>query len=153
MAARLEVSEAWLSRYLALARLPDEVVAAFASIRDLRELHARTLKPLLARPGDRQAVLSEARAIAAEQARARARENTGKGASVEPARVVARLRAAAGARRQKPSVHKARAVPGGGGITMRRSGRKTILEVPDTTSRAAAETAFARFLDERFDKT
>ena len=48
MAERLEISEGWLSRYLQLAKLPDEVVAAFASIRDLHEVHARTLKPLLA---------------------------------------------------------------------------------------------------------
>ena len=31
MAARLEVSEAWLSRYLNLAKLPEAVVAAFPS--------------------------------------------------------------------------------------------------------------------------
>ena len=70
MAQRLEVSEVWLSRYLELARLPKEIVAAFASIRDLRELHARTLKPLLKSPDTRSKILSVASNLAARQKQA-----------------------------------------------------------------------------------
>jgi len=47
MADRLEVSEAWLSRYLDLARLPIEIVNAFNAVTDLRVQHGRDLKPLL----------------------------------------------------------------------------------------------------------
>jgi ParB family chromosome partitioning protein len=47
MAERLSVTPSWLSRYLDLARLPDEVVAAFASPHDLRIKHVTQLKPLL----------------------------------------------------------------------------------------------------------
>ena len=36
MAGRLEVSEAWLSRYLDLAALPEEVVAAFGDVTELK---------------------------------------------------------------------------------------------------------------------
>jgi ParB family chromosome partitioning protein len=143
MAERLDVSEAWLSRYLGLARLPDEVVAAFASIRDLRELHARTLKPLLAKPKDRAAVLAEAERIAIEQ-----RDGQG----VEPAQVVARLKAAVGAPKAKPAPHVFRRAPEESGITARRSGRKTVLEVPDSLSRTAVEAALALFLDDKFGK-
>lgn len=82
MAARLEVSEAWLSRYLQLAKLPPEIVAAFPSLRDIKELHARVLKPLLVDPAARRRVVAEAEALAA------AREI----AAVPVAEVVARLR-------------------------------------------------------------
>jgi ParB family transcriptional regulator, chromosome partitioning protein len=47
MAERLSVTPSWLSRYLDLARLPDELVAAFASPHDLRIKHVTQLKPLL----------------------------------------------------------------------------------------------------------
>ena len=57
MAQRLQVSEAWLSRYLFLAKLPEEIVAAFPSSNDIKELHARTLKPFLAQPSARDALL------------------------------------------------------------------------------------------------
>ncbi|WP_108862332.1 ParB/RepB/Spo0J family partition protein [Ruegeria sp. Alg231-54] len=66
MAARLEVSEAWLSRYLQLSKLPDEIVAAFPSIREIKELHARTLKPFLGRPEDREKLLETAKQMAAD---------------------------------------------------------------------------------------
>ncbi len=60
MAQRLQVSEAWLSRYLFLAKLPDEIVAAFPSSNDIKELHARTLKPFLAQPKAREVVVDRA---------------------------------------------------------------------------------------------
>ena len=41
MAARLEVSEAWLSRYLYLARLPSIIVEAWPQITEIKELHQR----------------------------------------------------------------------------------------------------------------
>lgn len=146
MAARLEVSEGWLSRYLTLAKLPDEVVSAFASIRDLRELHARTLKPLLANPTTREAVLSEARSIALEQGRA------GLGEAIEPAKVIARLKGVVRVSKPKPARRQFRRAPEEVGIIARRSGRKTILEVPEAISRASAEAAFVLFLDDRFGK-
>lgn len=149
MAARLEVSEGWLSRYLSLARLPDAVVAAFASIRDLRELHARTLKPLLAKPQGRGKVLAEAARLAAEQRAAR----DGQGRALEPAEVIARLKAVVARPKPKPAaIKRYRMMSGESGITARRSGQKTVLEVPDILSRAAVEAALTQFLDDRFGK-
>ena len=147
MAERLEVSEAWLSRYLGLAKLPAEIVAAFASIRDLRELHARTLKPVLADPKARGAVLAEARALEAVQRKAR----DGQGNPIEAAKVVARLKGAAGPSAAKAATRQIyRGAPDGAGITARRSGGKTILEVPDGLSRPDADAALRAFLDDRY---
>ena len=109
MAERLEISQTYLSRLLDLARLPDEIVAAFGSIRDLRELHARKLKPLLADDSRRDEVLRAAVAL--------------KGQGADAAQVL-RMLSVAGA---PPPV---RAEPSslGQGVTMRRKGRKTVLE-------------------------
>lgn len=89
MAMRLEVSEVWLSRYLELARLPKEVVAAFNSIRDLRELHARTLKPLLKTPKSRVSVMAAANDLATQQENAR----IGRGVFLDASAVMSALKA------------------------------------------------------------
>ncbi|MGA0608443.1 ParB/RepB/Spo0J family partition protein [Phenylobacterium sp. VNQ135] len=64
MAQRLNVSEAWLSRYLDLARLPPDVVAAFPDPHALRIKHITFLKPLLKPDAQRGRVLEAARALA-----------------------------------------------------------------------------------------
>lgn len=91
MADRLEVARAWLSRFLDLARLPEEVVAAFGDVRGLRENHARELKPLLSDAASRPRVLAAAKTLAERQA---ARRATGDDL-IEPPKVVAALKAAA----------------------------------------------------------
>ena len=142
MAARLEVSDAWLSRFLQLAKLPDEIVAAFPSIRDVREAHARALAPLLRKPEGRDALVAEARAIAAERA-------AGRGA--DAGAVLARLKgavAAPKARRAKETVY--RRAREESGMTLRRKGRTLTLEFSDGLSRAALEGAFDAFLKDRF---
>ena len=53
MAERLNVSEAWLSRYLDLARLPSELILAFPDPHELKIKHVTLLKPLL-KPDDRK---------------------------------------------------------------------------------------------------
>ena len=75
MATRLEVSEAWLSRYLDLASLPLSVVDAFGDLTAIAVKHGRDLKPLLR---DRKAtalVESRANTLAEEQ---RIRRENGK---------------------------------------------------------------------------
>ena len=61
MAERLEVPKAWLSRFLDLGKLPTDVVEAFGDPRQLKERHARTLKPLLADDASRPKVMAEAK--------------------------------------------------------------------------------------------
>lgn len=64
MARRLNQSEAWLSRYLDLARLPADLVAAFANPFDLKISHIGQLKPALKGDDSRAMLLLEARRIA-----------------------------------------------------------------------------------------
>ena len=139
MAERLECSETWLSRHLQLARLPWDIVRAFASIRDIREIHARTLKPLLATDESCERVLTEARALANEQA--------GQGAPLEAATVIKRLRAAgeppkarqAADRTYRRSSHDV-------GVQMRRKGKRIRLEFNADTPADALREAIELFL-------
>lgn len=144
MAERLQISAGWLSRYLALARMDAAVVAAFASIRELKELHARVLRPLLADPASSGAVLAEARALAAEQEAARA----GRGGPVAAAQVMARLRAAARPPKTRKAADARFRGPGqADGVQMRRRGARITLEfdraLPDDALRAAVEAFLA----------
>jgi ParB family chromosome partitioning protein len=54
MAERLKVSESWLTRYLDLARIPDELMVAFKKPQELGIRNAIALKALL-KPDDRRA--------------------------------------------------------------------------------------------------
>ena len=69
MAERLEVPEAWLSRFLDLAKLPVQIVDAYLDIKQLKERHARTIKPLLNNASARPKLMAEAKRLAAEQQR------------------------------------------------------------------------------------
>lgn len=91
MAERLEVNKVWLSRFLELAKLPSEVVAAFGDARVLRENHARELKPLLLEAAVRAKVLAAAATLGERQA---ARRATGD-QLIEAPKVVSALKAAA----------------------------------------------------------
>ena len=71
MAQRLEVSETWLSRYLDLASLPEEIVQAYPSIAELKVHHARELKPLLKDPLSRRRLLERAAELSLQQQQAR----------------------------------------------------------------------------------
>ena len=67
MADRMDVKEVWLSRFLELAKLPQQVVDAFGDVRQLRENHARVLKPLISSDETRSKVMAAAKALAADQ--------------------------------------------------------------------------------------
>lgn len=118
MAERLEVSPPWLSRYLVLAKMPEDILAAFASKRDIRERHARALKPLLNTPEQAEAILEEARYLAKTQAKAA----QGQGGYVEAAEVFRRLKAAA-----KPKTKPAKV--SAGKLYTRSSGERGIMVV------------------------
>jgi ParB family chromosome partitioning protein len=87
MAERLEVTRSWLSRYLELARLPEEIVAAFASPQVIGISHAAILAPLLRADDQRDRIVGEARRIAADRAEAAARSEP----PISPAGVMQRL--------------------------------------------------------------
>jgi ParB family transcriptional regulator, chromosome partitioning protein len=91
MAEALSLSNSQLSRLLALAQLPEEVVNAFATRDELRVRYSELLTPLLRRPEQRESMIAEARRIGEEQ-QARA---VGDGPMLAPATVLARLRESA----------------------------------------------------------
>lgn len=64
MAERINVTESWPSRYLDLARLPAELMAAFAVPQDLRIEHVTAIKPLLKPVDRRQRVFIEVTRLA-----------------------------------------------------------------------------------------
>ncbi len=72
MAKRMNVSENWLSRYLLLANLPKQIVAAYSDVNDLKLRHARELSPLLKSAASRKKVLATAKALAEQHAADRA---------------------------------------------------------------------------------
>ena len=145
MAARLEVSETWLSRYLGLAKLPKSIVEAYADITDIKERHARDLNPLLSHPERKKAILEEARAIGKRQRGAL----QGEGAALDGPAVIARLKAAATpkrpARRSQAVAYKSRT--GAVLVTARKQkSRGLILEIKDTRDVEAILEACRRAL-------
>lgn len=147
MAERLEVSQTWLSRYLALARLPEEIVGSFARVTDLREAHARTLTPLMRTEQGRRDVMAEARALANLQIRAKDDGTP----PIDAARVIARLKASVEAPKPKamrPKVY--RRDPAEAGLRAVRQGRTWRLEIRDDAPREAVEAWVGDFLDEEW---
>lgn len=91
MADRLEVTTSWLSRYLELARLPAEIVAAFGSPHVIGISHAAQLAPLLRMPLQRQRMTVEAQRLRDE----RVPDGTGTPPALPPVTVMRRLLAVA----------------------------------------------------------
>ena len=69
MAERLQVTEAWLSRYLDLASMPTEIINCYASIRDIKTKHAKYLKPLMKDAKVRHKLMLKASQIIEEQSK------------------------------------------------------------------------------------
>lgn len=153
MAERLEVGKSWLSRYLDLARLPGEIVAAFASPQAIGISHAAVLAPMLRTEVQADRVRAEAKRITADQA-----ERSSRGESpLSPAAVLQRLKAAAHAQagpRQTAGrrEHIVRSSEGhivargqqearGGGLTIR-------VPAPTRHARAALVKAVGEILDQ-----
>lgn len=146
MAERLEVSAVWLSRYLELARLPSEIVAAFPSKRDLRELHARTLKPLLKEADSKIRVMAKAKEIAAQQTLARA----GNAQFVDAQKVMAALKLVASPPKQKLSSTKEYSARSGQSISVHRNGRALQVTIPANMKRPEVEAALQKMMDGEF---
>lgn len=111
MAERMEVSEQWLSRFLELAKLPTVIVEAFGDIRELRENHARILKPLINDDQSRAKVMGAAKTLSVEQA---ARVKAGEPV-IEAAKVIERLKGAGAGKgaiapaKKGPAIHSSEA--------------------------------------------
>lgn len=111
MVDRLRVTKSWLSRYLELAKLPVEVVTAFGSPHVIGIRNAAELAPLLKNKTARDAIMQEARLLAAEQVSLKGTKSP----LLKPAFVVRRLRGSAQsprAKATKQSADELRAVNG-----------------------------------------
>lgn len=129
MADRLEVTKSWLSRYLDLARLPSEVIAAFGSPHTIGISHSATLGPLLRSVEQRDRMVAAAEELSREQAALATRGQP----YLPPAAVLSRLLSSAkpqSSPRARVSEHVVRAADGsilmkaeradrGGGLTIR----------------------------------
>ncbi|WP_341212793.1 ParB/RepB/Spo0J family partition protein [uncultured Limimaricola sp.] len=136
MAERLQVSPGFLSRFLQLARLEPEIVAAFGSIRDIKEVHARQLRPLLAEPDLREAVLAEARVITQE------------GAALAGPAVLSRLRAAGKPTTPRKSTDVV--IPHRDGeVRIKKKGQGYAMEFHGSLSDTALRAALESFLQSR----
>jgi ParB family chromosome partitioning protein len=67
MAERLNLSEGWLSKMLAVARLPDEIINAFASPADIQLKPAYPLAKWIAEDGHTAVAVARAKTLGAEQ--------------------------------------------------------------------------------------
>ncbi|AZS19205.1 ParB/RepB/Spo0J family partition protein [Caulobacter sp. FWC26] len=127
MAERLDVDRAWLSRFLDLAKLPQDVVAAFGDLLQLRESHARQLKAFLLQGPEKGRIISAAKTISADQ---QARREAGE-PYLEAHKVVAALKNAAVAKAPAPPSPQPRVV---------RQGEVTLFTVkPKGPKRAVVE--------------
>ena len=145
MAERLEVSNAWLSRYLDLARLPREIVAAYGDIADLREFHARRMKPVLADEAKRMRLLARAADMAQRQAALKAEG----AARIPGAKVLATLLAAEPAKAPaKPARREYRAEAGQVVLTAEAKPRGLSVTLSPGATRADLVHAFERLLDD-----
>lgn len=77
MAERLRVSKGWLSKMLKVAEIPDEVVAAFATVTDVQLKPAYELAQVMEKPAAAASVRAEAIKLAAEQGRLRSEGHSG----------------------------------------------------------------------------
>ncbi|MFT5797856.1 MAG: ParB family chromosome partitioning protein [Candidatus Azotimanducaceae bacterium] len=150
MADRLEVSAPWLSRYVQMAKLPSRIVQAFASIRDIKERHARDLKPMLADPKIAKSVLAAADKLAVKHLAAR----DGHGTFMDGADVMIALKKAGRPEpvSRKPPVdektYKDEAQDKG--IVVRNRGTRFEVEIDKNLSKDAVLSAFHRFINENF---
>jgi ParB family chromosome partitioning protein len=153
MAERLGVTRSWLSRYLVLADIPREILAAFHSIYEIGVSHAAQLASLLRKEDSRLLMEREAERIAATQAASR---DAGK-PLLNPSEVVRRLIAStvskaateeASERRETVTFNAASGRPmmtvlGG------RGGAITVKVVPNSgASRKELMSAFSKALDD-----
>lgn len=139
MAKRLNQSEAWVSRYLDLARLPEAVVAAFPDPFELKISHIGSLKPVLKADDDRARILAEARRLHDERAAG------GEGLPSNAPETIRALLAAVGSvatRKEKPKPTKAPKKTGSDSVVVHSPGGVALLRVEGKDRRGVSLTLF-----------
>lgn len=135
MAERIGVDRTWLSRYLRIGELPQDILDAYGDVRDIGIRHAAELSPLLSSEAG-PAVLSTARDLA--EARANGDKKTAP-------QVLAALKAAAKAPREK-DVDTILDGEGRTLLTSERKARTHVLTIP--RSRLADKAALLKAIED-----
>jgi ParB family chromosome partitioning protein len=153
MAERLEVSKSWLSRYLELARLPAEIVVAFASPHAIGISHVAVLAPLLRAADQRDRIIAEAGRLAAERGELMARSEPSPSAAGVIQRLTSAARVGTMTRRAAvPREHVVRSSEGSivarGQSTGRGGGVTISVPTPTKHARAALVSAVEEILDQ-----
>lgn len=147
MAAAMQVSQAWLSRYLDIAKLPDEVLSAFADRSDIKERFARSLKPLLSDQKSQKHVLAIAKQLVIEQTE---RAEIGLPA-LNGTQINARLRLARpNGKRRKSTIKTYKRNDEDYGVTFTKKAGNVVLEFPDSISRYSLSEGLREFMNEHY---
>ena len=142
MAARLEVSPAWLSRYLQLAKLPDQIVLAYGDKTLIKERHARGLRRWMANPDDERALFDRCSELIQ-------RRQTGE--PITDGQAIFNFLNAPTKKASQPKVVQVyKRVGEKEGLTLRKVGRSYKLEFDEGLSREAVKDAFAQFMAEHY---
>lgn len=142
MAARLEVSQAWLSRYLQLARLPGQIIEAYGDKTLIKERHARALRRFLATPEEERALFDRCNdLIKRRQA----------GETLRDGQAIFNILNTSSKAPPKPrAVQTYKRTGDREGVAMNKTGRTYRLEFDEGLSREAVKEAFGQFIAEHF---
>jgi ParB family chromosome partitioning protein len=119
MVDRLRVTKSWLSRYLELAKLPSEVLAAFGSPHVIGIRNAAELAPLLKMEKVRDTIIQEAKSLADEQINLKSAQMP----SITPAMVVRRMIASAKPPSKSPAKQSSEDIRASNGVVIARRER------------------------------
>jgi ParB family chromosome partitioning protein len=142
MAARLEVSPAWLSRYLQLAKLPGQIVLAYGDKTLIKERHARALRRWMANPEEERALFDRC----SELIRRREAGNP----LTDGQAIFNYLNTPPKAPPAPKETQSFKRAGEREGITMRKSGRTIRLEFDEGLSREAVKECFSQFMAEHY---
>ena len=140
MAQRIAIDQHKLHRFISLAELPETIVYAYPTIKEIKVDHARLLAPLLNKPKIKQLLLSQANAIREEQQQRQ--ENAQE--LLNGAQVFKRLKASAVETKPKAKKVAERTLENGKGKTAVsiKQGRAGVLEMKWQTKNISSRTEF-----------
>ena len=150
MAERIAIDQHKLHRFISLAELPETIVYAYPSIKEIKVDHARLLAPLLNKKKIHQQILSEANSIREEQqTRLKAKMDLMPGAEV-----FKRLKIASTEKKAKVTKAKDESIESASGkiaVTIKQ-GRAGVLEMKWQTKNIADKAEFNRLAKQIADK-
>ncbi len=139
MAERLEVSIDWLSRFLALADLPEAIVNAYRDITEIKVRHYRDLAPALKRANTKKKILEAAKDL--------------RGKNLDGKQVITALKAATENPRPKTSILAAYKTTGGAKmLSVSKKGRGGLsITIESGATKEELRQALEKVIDEHYN--